>query len=668
MILYGLNLCQHNFIIMRKYILFALLISLTISVTAQKRVQIITDGTEKVVFDSTGHILIKNTGSSVFLGDGAGRHDNLNSNFNTFIGQNAGQQTINGFNNVALGYAALRYNVTGFRNTIIGRRAMENDTSGDYNVVVGDVALLSNKNGSRNTALGASAGLSNKGSGNVFLGFEAGYNEIGDNKLYIDNSSTASPLIYGEFNNNLLRVNGTLAMSNAYTFPSTAGVNGQVLKYNAGAASWQSDNVDDADADPANEIQTLTYLNNNLSLSDANSVNIPAGKWSQGGDEIYYNSAGENVAIGTSNSAGKLHIRQSSSADGIVLDHVYSGSASIRGLDITMPSSASGPKSGILVQSVGGSSTSNTGINSYVIAGANGSHQAIYGQVSGAATAIRGSALDAAGKAADFTGLSEFHGRSFFDGDVGIGTENPLSNFHILSESSFAEMFITPDTNQFNGDSRIFMAEDDDATYGMYWHYDGGDNQMELWGKAGMSIYGPHLEVGRSSGRIYLKDSTIVFDPDVSGNGRVITDEIEIRGGSDLAEYFNSGNIDVSTFEPGTVVRVSDVDGEIAPSDVVHDKRVIGIVSGAQGVKTGMYLGQKGTLASGHIPVAIAGRVYVKVTHENGPIEPGDFLTTSSSSGQAMKVIDFDLSRGSILGKALTHQKDGYVLVLIGLQ
>lgn len=48
------------------------------------------------------------------------------------------------------------------------------------------------------------------GSGNVFLGHNAGYNEMGSNKLYIENSDISTPLIYGEFDNNLLQINGTL--------------------------------------------------------------------------------------------------------------------------------------------------------------------------------------------------------------------------------------------------------------------------------------------------------------------------------------------------------------------------------------------------------------------------------------------------------------------------
>ena len=47
------------------------------------------------------------------------------------------------------------------------------------------------------------------GSGNVFLGSNSGYFESGNNKLYIHNDNSGSPLVYGEFDNRLIRVNGT---------------------------------------------------------------------------------------------------------------------------------------------------------------------------------------------------------------------------------------------------------------------------------------------------------------------------------------------------------------------------------------------------------------------------------------------------------------------------
>jgi hypothetical protein len=48
--------------------------------------------------------------------------------------------------------------------------------------------------------MGYAGGYNNQtGSGNVFLGYKAGYNETGSNKLYIANSDVNPPLIYGDF-------------------------------------------------------------------------------------------------------------------------------------------------------------------------------------------------------------------------------------------------------------------------------------------------------------------------------------------------------------------------------------------------------------------------------------------------------------------------------------
>lgn len=51
------------------------------------------------------------------------------------------------------------------------------------------------------------------GSGNVFLGAGAGENETGSGKLYIDNSNTSTPLLYGDFSNDLLKVNGRMEVT-----------------------------------------------------------------------------------------------------------------------------------------------------------------------------------------------------------------------------------------------------------------------------------------------------------------------------------------------------------------------------------------------------------------------------------------------------------------------
>ncbi len=160
------------------------------------------------------------TGSqNVFVGTEAGKNNTGGVN-STFVGYQAGFNNNTGIENTFIGRWAGRGNTTGIGNTFIGKEAGLNNTdaqfntfvgkeagnlnnTGDNNTFIGERAGNNNGNGSNNTFLGKQAGTNNvSGSGNVFLGFMAGANETGSNRLYIENSSSSSPLIYGEFDNN----------------------------------------------------------------------------------------------------------------------------------------------------------------------------------------------------------------------------------------------------------------------------------------------------------------------------------------------------------------------------------------------------------------------------------------------------------------------------------
>lgn len=156
----------------------------------------------------------------------------------------------------------------------------------------------------------------------------------------------------------------------------------------------------------------------------------------------------------------------------------------------------------------------------------------------------------------------------------------------------------------------------------------------------------------------------------VSAKGRATTAVLEITGGSDLSEQF-----DISThsgeLQPGMVVSIDpEHPGELALSCRSYDRRVAGIISGAGGINTGMLMGQSGSLADGKYPIALTGRVYCWADASNGPIQPGDLLTTSDTPGHAMKVTDHAQAQGAIIGKAMTRleQGKGLVLVLVTLQ
>lgn len=152
-------------------------------------------------------------------------------------------------------------------------------------------------------------------------------------------------------------------------------------------------------------------------------------------------------------------------------------------------------------------------------------------------------------------------------------------------------------------------------------------------------------------------------------DGTISTKILEITGGADLAEHFDV--VGAETLLPGTVVSIDpDQPGRLRVATQPYDRTVAGIVSGAGDVQPGMLMGQAGTLASGQYPVALTGRVYCRVDAAYGAIRPGDLLTTSPTTGHAMKATDAGKAQGAILGKAMTALEtgQGLVLVLVSLQ
>ena len=150
-------------------------------------------------------------------------------------------------------------------------------------------------------------------------------------------------------------------------------------------------------------------------------------------------------------------------------------------------------------------------------------------------------------------------------------------------------------------------------------------------------------------------------------DGKAVVGSLDILGGSDIVEGFETG---ARTLEPGTVVVIDeDRPGSLCASSVRYDHRVAGVVSGAGGIAPGLRLGQKGVL-DGATPVAMNGRVYVRCSAENGPIRPGDLLTTASAPGRAMRATHEARSHGAVLGKAMTslERGSGLVLALVNLQ
>jgi len=206
-------------------------------------------GTEYFRMDS-GRFEVYNTGRSMFFGRDAGLNDDRTFNRGVFIGDSAGVANSTGTNNVFVGYlagvknttgafntfvgtasgeqnvgtrntllgnGAGRFNTSGSQNVMLGMGAGTNNASGNFNTLIGYKANNSGQDGDRNVLIGYEAGATDSThskTGAVYIGYQAGFSDTSSNKLYIENSNSTTPLIWGDFANDSLKINGHLSSTN----------------------------------------------------------------------------------------------------------------------------------------------------------------------------------------------------------------------------------------------------------------------------------------------------------------------------------------------------------------------------------------------------------------------------------------------------------------------
>ncbi|MSX98160.1 MAG: hypothetical protein F2743_08615 [Actinobacteria bacterium] len=107
-------------------------------------------------------------------------YTNSTGTLNTAVGYQS-LYVSNGSNNTAIGEGSLTANTSGSNNVSVGLRSLYTNTTGANNTACGRDALRLNLSASNNTALGFQAGYEVTGTGNVLLGYGAGYAGFGNN-------------------------------------------------------------------------------------------------------------------------------------------------------------------------------------------------------------------------------------------------------------------------------------------------------------------------------------------------------------------------------------------------------------------------------------------------------------------------------------------------------
>ena len=160
-----------------------------------------------------------------FFGRDAGRNNKSQSN--SFFGYQSGQDNSTGNSNSFFGRSAGLVNTIGVNNSFFGGSAGLNSETGKFNSFFGSFSGELTSTGNENSFFGFGAGSAiTTGNGNICIGSSAGP-QIGmgdiDSSLYINIGRSNDPLIYGQFIENLVRINGSLEVMGSLS-PSSSRV------------------------------------------------------------------------------------------------------------------------------------------------------------------------------------------------------------------------------------------------------------------------------------------------------------------------------------------------------------------------------------------------------------------------------------------------------------
>jgi len=412
-------------------------------------------------------------------------------------------------------------------------------------------------------------------------------------------------------------------------------------------------------------VEATTFIGSGASLTGISSVTPP---WNSSGTNVYLNDSTAKVGIGTTNPTDTLTVIGTLNITGNVSlgtnDVLFVDNTSSRvGIGDITPSDALEVIGNVRISgSLNASSINTTGSAYFATSGV--------GKV-GIGTISPGMALDIVGNVSIKGNLSvdsnlSVDGNTFFvdslSNRVGVGTTGPYNTLTVIgsvgvSGSLNASSINTTGSAYFatvSGNVGVGTTDPNDALdvngSGL-----GTTETLKYLLRVGNAT-NDFLVVNASTGYVGIGTGGPTHQLHVVGHVNITENLYLGQNLTDLAEMIFS----LEDVEAGDVVVISD-DMKVIKSYKGYDKKAVGVISTAPAATFG---GNKG-----NVPLAISGRVPVKVIDENGHIEPGDLLTTSSTSGHAMKCDDYEKCFGNIIGKAITplEGRQGVVTMMIML-
>ncbi len=218
---------------------------------------------------------------------------NVVYNDNVSIGYRTLQYSRNAQSNISIGADNFNASKDVSRNVSIGS-FVASQYEGDDNVIIGSQMLTdSSSNGSKNVIIGAAVATNLRGSGNVILGYKAAGDSLflnTNNKLIIANDKTKTPLIYGEFDNKKVTINGDLTVTGKLNGNSGSSTSSIVLdtlnNIKFGTLGLASNTTG---------YNNVSIGSNNLQANTTGAENMSIG-WGSLKDNT---TGGQNISIGT---------------------------------------------------------------------------------------------------------------------------------------------------------------------------------------------------------------------------------------------------------------------------------------------------------------------------------------------------------------------------------